>query len=162
MDHINNKGEFMSRLIPLSALREVAAASGNQEVHVLGDVGGYRVTVRCGNEQSELAARTREGHVKPRTFRTLNTAARYLREIGLVRYQVDESGFQAAVVKRPDRSAALKKTHEAAAYDHWFREQVRLGIEEADAGRVIGHESVKAWADRRRQKLKARIKARAK
>ncbi len=32
--------------------------------------------------------------------------------------------------RRPDRSEALKHAHEAAAYDAWFREQVRASIDD--------------------------------
>ncbi|WP_066457768.1 antitoxin PaaA2 family protein [Castellaniella caeni] len=34
------------------------------------------------------------------------------------------------VTKRPDRSAALKRAHEAAAYDAWFRDQVQASIDD--------------------------------
>lgn len=32
--------------------------------------------------------------------------------------------------RRPDRSEALKRTHEAAAYDAWFREQVQASLDD--------------------------------
>lgn len=134
----------MSRLVSAATLKQIAAASGVQDVQVLGGAGGYRVCVRYGNQQRELAARTRDGKSKARTFRTLDTAARCLREIGLMRYQVDASHFRPAKVSRPDSAAALKRTHEAAAYDRWFREQVRIGIEAADRGDFVSEEEVEA------------------
>ena len=134
----------MSQLVTSAALKEVAAASGVQEVRVLGDVGGYRVSVRYGNQQRELAARTRDGKFKPRTFRTLDVAGRYLRDIGILRYQVDVSLFEPVKATRPDSAAALKSTHEAAAYDRWFREQVQIGIDAADRGEFVSEEEVEA------------------
>lgn len=137
----------MPQLITPATLKEVAAASGVQDVQVLGDVGGYRVSVRYGNQQRELAARTRDGKTKVRTFRTLDVAARYLREMGLVRYQVDESQFQPVKISRPDSAASLKKTHQAAAYDRWFREQVRIGIAAADRSDFVSEREVEAGFD---------------
>ncbi|QFY42861.1 hypothetical protein F6R98_09750 [Candidatus Methylospira mobilis] len=42
-------------------------------------------------------------------------------------------------------SEHMKKAHEAAEYDKWFREQVELAIKEADAPDAvwISHEEVK-------------------
>lgn len=134
----------MSQLVTSAALKEVAAAGGVQEVRVVGDVGGYRVSVRYGNQHREVAARTRDGKSKPRTFRTLDVAARYLRDIGVLRYQVDISLFQPTKATRPDSAAALKSTHEAAAYDRWFREQVRIGIVAADQGDFVSEDDVEA------------------
>lgn len=134
----------MSQLVTSAALKEVAAAGGVQEVRVVGDVGGYRVSVRYGNQHREVAARTRDGKSKPRTFRTLDVVARYLRDIGVLRYQVDISLFQPTKATRPDSAAALKSTHEAAAYDRWFREQVRIGIVAADQGDFVSEDDVEA------------------
>ena len=52
----------------------------------------------------------------------------------MARYEVDETGYQKATdgPKRPDRSAALKRAHEAAAYDQWFRGEVAQALKEAD------------------------------
>lgn len=36
-------------------------------------------------------------------------------------------------LRRPDKSDALKKAHQAAAYDKWFKEQIKEGIAEADS-----------------------------
>ena len=54
-----------------------------------------------------------------------------LRDIGITRYQVDASGLAEDGVmrrRRPDRAAALKQTHDAAAY-------LTFLVERADAGR---------------------------
>lgn len=149
----------MTQLVTASTLKELVAAKGVKEVRVSGDAGGYRVSVSYGGQHREIASRTREGKNKPRTFRTLDTAARYLREFGLVRYQVDDSRFAPSTVKRPDRAAALKKTHEAAGYDAHFRAQVAEGIAQLDAGQGISHKDMKTWMAERRAALQKQIVA---
>jgi uncharacterized protein (DUF2336 family) len=39
---------------------------------------------------------------------------------------------------RPDRAQALRKAHEAAAHDRWFREQVEAALKEADRSETVG------------------------
>ena len=48
--------------------------------------------------------------------------------------------------KRPDRAETLKRVHEAAEHDAWFREQVQLALDEADQPDAvfIPHEVVMA------------------
>jgi hypothetical protein len=101
---------------------------------VIGDRGGYLVTIRYGRAERVIAARTREGQIKRRLFRSLNAASRYLRQIGMARYAVDETGYTEATdrPRRPDRSAALKRAHQAAAYDQWFHAEVAQALKEAD------------------------------
>lgn len=44
----------------------------------------------------------------------------------------------------------VKRRHEAAEYDAWFRHQVQIGIDQANAGQLIPAEDVEAeFADRR-------------
>ena len=52
----------------------------------------------------------------------------------MARYEVDETGYEETTdrPKRPDRSAALKHAHEAAAYDRWFRCEVAQALKEAN------------------------------
>ena len=58
---------------------------------------------------------------------------------------------------RPDRAAALKRAHAAAAYDKWFRSQVQAALD--DPRPSIPHEEVSArWAKKRVQLLK-KVKA---
>ena len=38
----------------------------------------------------------------------------------------------------------VKKQQEAADYDKWFKQQVQIGLNEANAGKLIPHEDVKA------------------
>jgi len=124
----------MPELISPTSLKDLAAANAIRSATVVGDKGGYLVTIKYGRAERVIAARTREGQIKRRLFRSLNAASHYLRQIGVARYEVDETGYEEPTdrPKRPDRSAALKHAHEAAAYDRWFRAEVEQALKEAD------------------------------
>ena len=124
----------MPELIPPTALKDLISANAIRSAMVIGDKGGYLVTIKYGRAERVIAARTHAGQIKRRLFRSLNAASRYLRQIGMARYAVDETGYEEATdrPKRPDRSAALKHAHEAAAYDQWLRGEVAQALKEAD------------------------------
>lgn len=124
----------MPELIPPTALKELIVANAIRSAMVIGDKGGYLVTIKYGRAERVIAARTREGQIKRRLFRSLNAASRYLRQIGMARYAVDETGYQETTdrPKRPDRSKALKYAHETAAHDKWFRGEVAQALKDAD------------------------------
>jgi Stability determinant len=149
----------MPELISPNTLKELIAANAIRSATVIGEEGGYIVAVKYGMTERLLAARTREGIIKRRLFRSLDAASRYLRQIGVPRYEVDETGYKESIAtrKRPDRSAALKRTHEAAAYDKWFREQVQAALD--DPRPSIPNEEVKARWKVKRAELGKRIKA---
>lgn len=48
---------------------------------------------------------------------------------------------------------------EAAEYDTWFREQVQIGLDSANAGRLIPHEEVTAKFAARRAATRQRLAA---
>ena len=95
--------------------------------------GGWALSVKYGMAERFLAAQ-RSG--KLRLFRKLETVMAYLKTLGINRFEVDASGYDAAEAKshykRPDRAEALKRAHEAVEHDTWFREQVRQAVDEAD------------------------------
>ena len=108
--------------VTLSRLVEAGAVRG---AHIVGQPGGWAVMVKYGTHKRPLAAqRSRQ----MRLFRRFETLVSYLKDVGLSRYDVDAANFGqagASVSKRPDRAAAMKHTHEAAAYDAWFRARVQ-------------------------------------
>ena len=69
---------------------------------------GFLVVVRIG-EQERTLERARGG---PRLFASLDTAASFVREIGLPQFEVDMSDYQPGRLRgaRPDRAEALKRT----------------------------------------------------
>ena len=103
------------------------------------------------------ATRSRE----VRLFRKFETLVSYLKDIGISRFDTDTSNFDPEGGPkrrtRPDSSAALKRAHEAAEYDKWFRAEVAQAIKEADdpATEWVSHEDAKAsWAKKRAELVK--------
>ncbi|MBV6575082.1 hypothetical protein JL980_20500, partial [Acinetobacter baumannii] len=52
-----------------------------------------------------------------------------------------------------------KKQQEAADYDKWFKQQVQIGLNEANAGKLIPHEDVTAEFAARRAATLAKLAA---
>ena len=111
----------------LSRLVEAGAVRG---AHVVGQNGGWAVMVKYGTHERSLAAqRSRQ----VRLFKRLETLVAYLKGVGLAHFDVDAANFDPDAHKthtRPDRAVALKRAHEAAAYDQWFRDQVQASIDD--------------------------------
>lgn len=141
----------------LSRLVEAGAVRG---AHVVGQPGGWSVLVKYGMVERALAAqRSRQ----VRVFRRMETLVSYLKDIGIQRFDVDAAEYEAEggrIHSRPDRAEALRRAHEAAAHDKWFREQVEIALKEADDPNTewVPHEVVKQDMARQRAELLARIK----
>lgn len=137
----------------LARLVEAGAVRG---ADVIGQPGGWGVVVKYGMTERALAVR--RGQV--RIFRRFESLVSYLKALGLSRYTVDASGYDpgtAPAVARPDSAERLKRAHEAAEHDRWFREEVAQALREADDPdtRWVSHEEVKAgWAEQRAALLK--------
>jgi hypothetical protein len=141
-----------------STLSKLVEANAVRAAHVVGQHGGWALMVKYGASERCLA--TQRGH-KTRLFRRLETLVAYLKDIGLHRFDVDAAGFDPRAVRatRPDRAEALKKAHEAAAYDAWFRQQVQEAID--DPSPSIPGEIVEAEFAAMRQASLERERARA-
>lgn len=90
-----------------SQLRELVDTRSIRSACVRGARGGYTIMVRCGTVERTLESV--RGDV--RLF-TLDNASKFLRGVGLCRFEVDASGYEEARMRkaRPDRAAALKLT----------------------------------------------------
>lgn len=145
----------------LTRLVEADAVSG---ANVIGQPGGWGIVIKYGMTERALAAK--RGSI--RIFRKFETLVSYLKAIGLVKYQVDATGFDPAVQNSTRRSevasARMTAAHDAAAYDKWFCEQVDQAEIEANDPNTqwIPHEVVKAEMAAQREMLQARIAAGAK
>jgi hypothetical protein len=142
----------------LSRLVEAGAVHG---AHVVGQTGGWSIVIRYGKTESPLAAqRSRQ----VRLFKRMDTLVSYLKDVGISQFDVDAAHYAPETTARPDRAEALRRAHEAAEYDRWFREQVEEAIREADDPNAvwIPHEVVKEEMARERAKLLARLKGEAK
>src|SRR5438046_9400605 len=105
----------------LTSLVEVGAVDG---AHVVGQEGGWAIRVRYGTGERALAAQRSR---RVRLFKRLETLVSYLKDVGISHFDVDVADYAPETVKthaRPDRAEALRRAHEAAAHDRWFREQV--------------------------------------
>lgn len=132
----------MSEFIDHATLSRMVEAGVVHSAHVVGQPGGWAVMVKSGKHEFPLATRNMRVVLVWRRFETLVS---YLKGIGLTQFDVDAANFEqntTSRAKRPDRAEALKKTHEAAAHDKWFREQVQASID--DPRPSIAHEQMKA------------------
>lgn len=143
-----------SNTIDHSTLSHLVDAGAVRAAHAVGQAGGWAVVVKCGTKESALAA-TKSKQV--RLFKKLDKLVEYLMGLGISHFDVDTGNYDPGSLKtytRPDRSAALKQAHEAAAYDTWFRSKVQESLD--DPRPAISHEQVKAEWEAERAELLAR------
>ena len=125
-----------AKTVKLSTLRELVEAGSVRSAAIVGLPGGYSVQVRYGMSDRALAART--GDV--RIFSKIDGAAKTLRALGVVKAELDTSGYSPSSLlskRRPDRTKALQDAHKAALHDKWFRSQVELAITDADSPAAV-------------------------
>ena len=73
---------------------------------------------------------------QPRTWRQFETLAGYLKDLGITEVRVNTAEFEPRTTtgKKDKRSTTasdrMKRAHQAAAYDTWFREQVQASIDD--------------------------------
>lgn len=116
-------------MIDHATLSRLAEAGAIDKTLVVGQLGGWSIVVRYGKSEHSLAAqRSRQ----VRLFKRMETLVSYLKDVGISQFEVDAADYAAESSKRPDRADALKRAHEAAEHDRWFREQVEIGLREAD------------------------------
>ncbi|MFJ4156390.1 hypothetical protein ACIPZF_16525 [Pseudomonas sp. NPDC089752] len=124
--------------------------------HIVGQPGGWAIQVDVNHQEHVLIAQ-RSGNV--RLFKKFETLVSYLLEMGIDHFEVDTSAFdpgQMSTYQRPDRAQALKRAHEAAAYDAWFVDQVEASLE--DPARPMEDEEAERLFAARRSELKAKIR----
>jgi hypothetical protein len=139
-------------------LEKLVASRSVRGANVVAQTGGWGVVIRYGTTEGKLAVR--RGNV--RLWAKLETLVAFLSRLGIDHFEVDASGFNAnakATRTRRDSSERLRETHEAAAYDRWFREQVQESLD--DARPNVSHAEVKADIAARREKLLERIKGKS-
>jgi hypothetical protein len=125
-----------------TTLSKLAEAGVVRSAHAVGQAGGWGILVKYGMTERALTAQ--RSH-QVRIFRKLETLVGYLKGLGIPRFDVDAANFDPVggnVYKRPDTSETLKKAHEAAAYDKWFRTQVQEALD--DPRPAISNEDMEA------------------
>ncbi|MBY2916894.1 hypothetical protein [Rhizobium leguminosarum] len=135
-----------------TTLSRLVEAGSVDAVHVVGKTGGWSVVIRYGKAERPLAAqRSRQ----VRVFKRMDTLVSYLKDVGISRFEVDATDYAPGIASRPDRAAALRRTHEAAEYDKWFRKQVEEAIREADDPNAVWISAQEA--EERMDKLQAEL-----
>jgi hypothetical protein len=134
-----------------STLQRLIGAGASVAAEVIAGAGGWGVVINYERARQTLAA-TRG---KPRTFRQFETLASYLKGLGIVAYHVNASAYEPGTTttgvdnKRSlAASTRMKLTHQAAAYDTWFRAQVQASIDDPRPGVDSGVASAQFAAKR--------------
>lgn len=85
----------MASLISEPTLKELVEANAIREAVLVADAqkDGFAVVVRVGMSEKRLRSKRRD----ERIFKTLDTAGRYLRSVGIPRFSVDASSWTRAV-----------------------------------------------------------------
>lgn len=91
-----------------TVLRELIQASPELSARIVGKDNALMVLVRLASGEKTLV--TTRGAI--RLFASLNTAAAFLGDMGLVRFEIDISHYRPGRLRgpRPDRAAALRLT----------------------------------------------------
>jgi hypothetical protein len=119
--------------LTLEQLRATTDAGGVAGVTLKAQGGAFYVQVHTRNGGEAVLVKARS--TQPRGFGNPARALTVLRGLGLAVGSFDvkdwNSDDKATMRTRPDRAAALKRMHEAAEHDKWFRAQVEQGLAEA-------------------------------
>lgn len=91
-------------LIHLIEANAVSAATATAD----GDI--WALTISIGGDKKTVMAKNSG---KPRIWRKLDTLAKYLKEAGLQKFEIDVSQYDPSLksLKRPDSASTLKRTH---------------------------------------------------
>ena len=119
---------------------KLAEAGAVRSAHIVGQPGGWGIVVKYGMTERALVAQRSQ---QVRIFRKFETLVGYLKGVGIVRFDVDALNWDADSLTtrtRPDASEAMKKAHEAAAYDKWLKAEVQEAID--DTSPTIPHDEV--------------------
>jgi hypothetical protein len=153
------------QIMTLDQFRSAFQSGGLRSVGVTAEGGLFFVTAEPRSGDPVKLATTRGK--TPRTFRDPGKAIAVLHDLGARKVEVDTSAWnpdQAAPEgrRRPDTAERQRRAHEAAAYDAWFRAEVRQAIREADDPDTvwITNEEVERESAERRAKWLAQAAAR--
>lgn len=155
----------MSQTIDTATARRMADAGAIRGVAIVGQPSGWSVMLKVGLTEKPLGGQRTD---KPRTWRSLDTLTAYLREdlhivrvdgIDATHYGAGDGGHRT----RPDAAERMKRAHEAAAHDAWFKGEVEQALKEAEdpATQWISHDKVMTKLAQRRAKYAKALKGSA-
>lgn len=135
---------MVNNTIDTAVARQLVDANAIRSASIIGQPGGWSVMLQLGMTEKLLGTQRTN---KPRTWRSLDTCVQYLRnELHITRVDMlDASNYSDGGVmrtQRKDTAERMKRAHEAAAYDVWFRERVQGAID--DPAPSIAHVDVMA------------------
>lgn len=122
--------------IETAMAKRLVEASAIRSASIIGQPGGWSVVLKMGLQDRPLGTQRSD---TPRTWRSLDRAVAYVKnELHIVRFDLLDAtnhspGEPLAGKSRLDAAERLRLAHEAAGHDKWFREQVAVAIQEADA-----------------------------
>ncbi|MFC7421363.1 hypothetical protein ACFQNF_15975 [Iodobacter arcticus] len=141
--------------------KRLVEAEAIRGVSIIGQPGGWSVMLKLSMSEKLLGTQ-RTG--KPRLWRSLDRCIEYVTsELRLFRFDLLDAtnySYESATRQaRPDAAERMRKAHEAAAHEQWFREQTALTVKEADDPNTewVSHEAVKADMQFQRENPMARI-----
>ena len=137
--------------------KHMAQNSAISGATIVGEPGGWSDLLTVGGIQKRLGTQLTE---RPRLWRSLDRCVAYLKaELDISRIDsVDARSHQAQAQRvRSDTAERMRRTHQAAAYDAWFREQVLAA--QADPRPVVANANAKQRFALRRAALSKRAKA---
>lgn len=148
-----------SHTIDTAMAKRMVEASAIRGASIIGQPGGWSVVLKLGMQEKPLGAQRSD---KPRMWRSLDRCVDYLKkECHISRFELlDATNFSDVALadkSREDASKRLRNAHEAAAHDAWFREQVEIGLAEADdpaAEWVTNEEANASWGKKRAELVK--------
>jgi hypothetical protein len=148
-----------SNTIDTAMAKRLVEASAIRGASIIGQPGGWSVVLKLGMQEKPLGAQRSD---KPRMWRSLDRCVDYLKkELHIARFDLlDATNFSNVALpgkSREDASERLRHAHEAAAHDKWFREQVEIGLAEADdpaAEWATNAEADASWAKKRAEWVK--------
>ena len=139
----------------IEQLRAASDAGGVEGVTLKGQGGAFLVQIATRSGAAALLAKARSN--EPRRFGNPVAALNVLRDVGITIGQFDASEWNPAErepVERSDsRAQALRKAHEAAAYNEWLAAEIQESID--DPRPSIPHDEVMARMDARIARHKA-------
>ncbi len=133
-----------------ATLTQLARAGAVREVRAIGQRGGWLLAVSFGAESGLPLCAQRSG--EPRLFARFESLVSYLKGLGIDRFEVETSRFEAKAApsrRRPDRAEALRRVHRAAALETPLPQALQAALHEADAptAQWLSHKDLKReWA----------------
>lgn len=140
----------------LEQLRATTDAGGVLGVTLKAQGGAFYVNIETRRGEA-VFVNTKEK--KPRKFIDPRKAMMLLREIGLRTMRINAEQWRPEEIEfekrqRPDSAELLKKKHQAADYDTWFRNQVEGALAKADSPEAVwvSSDAMKSRSEGFRQK----------